>query len=619
MKKSPVSGISGSIRAKTLTKAQLIKQEKHGKRLDATSRGRAISTDPPVTTTGLDLLKLYRNHVSDAFVPKYKNIAKHIIIQFPKDLVDGEDAQFMLAHARRMVERIFGDQSIFADRIDRDEEGMHIVDVFVAPKYVKKTTHTSRLAVTLSIHEKALAAKYGRGNSVYDRGRAMQDSIHEYFRDEMNLPGVQRGNPKANPGSDWVAAEALRQQELEDKIAKADALLKKLEKQDRESAEQQARLAASQEEVRLAVQQAETDKARAASELAAAREDAANIRHDAEREGKREAAEVQKIRQQLGEALANVPQVQAEIADALEAAEAERFRTVDERRAIERLRAETEEENRRAGEQRVLDQRQHALLIRASNDEEGLNLRTKGEGFEMNAQAMSPDEKDAYGRPWSKTLITMARSIARMLERLREAARELLASRQAADRDMAEAKRREVEAEQRERQLTIDQKELAGQKLAFERDKASHHAKAEALREIEASIAEISDVAERWTKIIVLAVESPAMFDIAKTGVVSLSELGRKEASEPLRAFMQTTPPKWVPAAVKRLTTTFAALDQKTAVIDQETAKVAAKEAALTEMIARVGPILSPKQEEAVSEAKKVMRQFGTPPPSMER
>lgn len=107
MKKSPVAGISGSIRAVCLSKADLTAAEKHGKRLDATSQARAISKDPPVTTTGLDLQKLYKKHVKDVFVPKCNTIAKHIIIQFPKDLVDGENPAYMLRHARRVRGPVF--------------------------------------------------------------------------------------------------------------------------------------------------------------------------------------------------------------------------------------------------------------------------------------------------------------------------------------------------------------------------------------------------------------------------------------------------------------------------------------------------------------------------------
>ena len=625
--KSPVAGKSGSVRFMHLKPSQLKLAEDHGKRLDERSQARMINQDPPLTTTGLDLVELYERHIAGAKLHGGKKRVIHINFQFPDELVDGDDGPYMLKHACEFVEAIFGDEAIFANRLDRDEKGRKNVDIFVAPKYLKHTKKGSHVWVSTSRDLKELAKAYRPykdedGNPITTPkvcGQALQDALHEYFMRVMELPGVERGSPKLKRGSDWKDAEQLRMEELAEAQAKADALIRDLQNQQEDVSKVRAELEAYRNQVRIANEDAARDKALAASELAKAKSEAAIIRRDAQQEREREAAEAQQIRERLAEGLANVPQVQAEMAEALEEAEAERFKAVDERRAAARLRAEAEEEKRRVEEQHRLEERQRALLKRATDDAEGLNLRTKGETFEMNTLAMTVDEKDVYGRKWSKALIALARSMARMLERLREAARELLASRQEADRHMAEAKKREVEAEQRERQLTNEQKELADQKRAFERDKASHRAKAEALREIEASIAEKSDVTERWTKVIALAVESPAMFDIAKAGDVSLSELGREKASAPLRAFMQTTPPEWVPNAVKRLAMTFAVMDQKTAVFDQENAKVAAKEAALTEMIARAGPILSAKQKEAVSEAKKVMTQFGTPPPGVER
>lgn len=609
MKKSPVAGISGSIRADCLTRADLTAAEKHGKRLDKTSKARAITKDPPVTTTGLDLRKLYEAHVSDAFVPKCKTVAKHIIVQFPKELVDGEDAEFMLRHARKMVERIFGDQAIFADRVDRDEKGRHIVDIFVAPKHIKETKHTSRLAVTVSVHEEKLAEKHGLKNSTYGRGRAMQDSIFEYFRDVMQLPGVQRGNPKTNPGPDWKNAEALREDELAERLAEADALVKKLEKQDKESAAERAKFEKLQEEAELAAQQAAVDRTQAASELADAKEEAANIRRNAQQEREREAQEAQQIREQLAERLANVPQVQAETAEALEEAEAERFRAVDERRTAARLRAEAEEEKRRVEEKHDFEKRQHALLVRASDDDEGLNLRTKGDLFEMNKGAMTPDEIEAYRRPWSKMLIAMARNIAHMLERFREATVKLLEREKTADSRMAEAMRREADAEERARQLAGKQKDLADQKLAFERDQVSHRAKAKAFEKREASHAEEIAEDNRWRDAIALAVEFPQMIKMTKEGSIEFTEAGQKTATGDLQKLLKKTPPVWVSRAVKSFVATSALADQKTA----------EKLAVLDDMIASAGPTLSPKQKETVSEARKVMKQFGMPPPGVER
>ncbi|MXO76117.1 hypothetical protein GRI40_12930 [Altererythrobacter aerius] len=123
MKKSAVAGVAGAVPIYQLTNNDLRKAENHGKRLDETSKARAIYDAPPVTTSGLELRTLFRAHIKGAFVPKAKAKAMHVIIQFPKQLVDGENAEYMLHHARRFCERVFGTDAIFADRVDRDERG----------------------------------------------------------------------------------------------------------------------------------------------------------------------------------------------------------------------------------------------------------------------------------------------------------------------------------------------------------------------------------------------------------------------------------------------------------------------------------------------------------------
>lgn len=217
--KKDVTGIAGAARIYQLTAKDLQKQEQHGKRLDLTGQGRAVYNALPVTTTGLDLQTLFDAHVSGAFIPQANSKAMHVLIQFPTALVDGEDAEFMLQHARRFCERVFGDQAIFADRVDRDEKGRHNVDVFVAPKYTKKTKHQSKTAVAMSRHLKLLAAEYKQTPSPRGTAIALQDALFEYFRDEMALTGVQRGNAKSLPGPDWRTPEQLRENELDEREA----------------------------------------------------------------------------------------------------------------------------------------------------------------------------------------------------------------------------------------------------------------------------------------------------------------------------------------------------------------------------------------------------------------
>lgn len=232
--KSVNSGIAGSVRLHQLTRAGITIAEKHGKRLDATGKARPINKDPALTRTGLDLNDLYDAHVKDAFIPAAKTKAMHMILQFPKELVDPNDAAGMLDHARAYAERVFGPDAVFADRIDRDEKNKQVVDVFVAPKYEKRTKKDVKTAVSMTRHLKLLAKKHGHVPHPMGIGRAMQDELFEYFRDVMKLDGVERGAKKVFAGDDWKSAEQQRLEELEEKgreLDKKEADLKAREDQ----------------------------------------------------------------------------------------------------------------------------------------------------------------------------------------------------------------------------------------------------------------------------------------------------------------------------------------------------------------------------------------------------
>jgi hypothetical protein len=210
---SPVSGISGAVRIQRLSGVALAAAEAHGKRLDARGKARAIYDAAPVTTTGLDLQNLYEAHVEGAKVQRSNTKALHVLLQFPKDLMDGEDTDEMMHHAQAFAETVFGDDAIFADRIDRDEKSRHVVDLFVAPGYRKITKRRSQPAISTSKHLKDLAAKRGKSPTLRGQGQALQDAWFEYLRDEVGLD-VARGAEKKLPGSDWKAAEELELERL---------------------------------------------------------------------------------------------------------------------------------------------------------------------------------------------------------------------------------------------------------------------------------------------------------------------------------------------------------------------------------------------------------------------
>ena len=99
MKKSAVAGVAGSIRTEPLTLAKLADQERHGKREDLTSQARVIRDVAPLITNGLNLRELYHRHVEGYFVPGGKTKVQHVLIQFPKDLVDLSDEAALLRHS----------------------------------------------------------------------------------------------------------------------------------------------------------------------------------------------------------------------------------------------------------------------------------------------------------------------------------------------------------------------------------------------------------------------------------------------------------------------------------------------------------------------------------------
>lgn len=206
---SAVSGKAGAIRVLRLGGVALAAAEAHALRQDKNGRARSKFSAPPVTTTGLLIGNLYTRHVEGCLVQKSHTKALHLIVQFPKDLVDGEDAAHMLKHARSFAEQVFGSEAIFHDRVDRDEQSRHVVDLMVAPRYVKVTKKKSQRAITTSKHLKELAKSQGMPDNLRGQGRALQTAWFEYMRDVMQLEGVERGARKTRPGDDWKSPEQL--------------------------------------------------------------------------------------------------------------------------------------------------------------------------------------------------------------------------------------------------------------------------------------------------------------------------------------------------------------------------------------------------------------------------
>lgn len=225
---SPVSGVSGAARIQRLSGVALAAAEAHGKRLDHNGRARSISGDGRrITSTGLDLRDLYDKHAEGAARSKSSTLALHLILQFPKDLIPEADSERMLRAARQFAKKTFGSDACFADRMDLDEKGKHAVDLFLAPKYTKRTKHTEKVAISTTRHLKALAKKHGKAPTLRGQGQALQSEWFEFLRDEMGLEAVQRGVAKDLLAPDWVSPEELaaeaRVRQLEQQVSRLEA------------------------------------------------------------------------------------------------------------------------------------------------------------------------------------------------------------------------------------------------------------------------------------------------------------------------------------------------------------------------------------------------------------
>jgi hypothetical protein len=138
------------IRCNAIDMSSLAAQEMHGKRLDKSSQRRVIRDASPLVAGSLDLRARYDQHMDGVKQNKgAKKPVLHFLVRFPPDLLDEDAKHFrgnkterqkmMLRQAIKFVNSTHGGNAVFAARVDRDEAGETIVDVFAAPKYIKES------------------------------------------------------------------------------------------------------------------------------------------------------------------------------------------------------------------------------------------------------------------------------------------------------------------------------------------------------------------------------------------------------------------------------------------------------------------------------------------------
>jgi len=228
--------MKAAVRCNALTMAALRAQEKHGKRQDASSKSRRVRDAAPIVGLGLDLAELLAAHTQgtkrNAGAGK---VALHFVIRFPPEILTDEAPapykgkskddrlRLMARQAGRFINEAHGGNAVFALRVDRDEIGETVVDVFACPKYIKATKKAETEWTSLTKFGKALAVKHqdevrrrsknheGAGPITSPRavGMALQSEFAAFFERE-NGAALTRKVEKERPGPDRIEVEEWR-------------------------------------------------------------------------------------------------------------------------------------------------------------------------------------------------------------------------------------------------------------------------------------------------------------------------------------------------------------------------------------------------------------------------
>ncbi|MFN3474772.1 MAG: hypothetical protein ACK4ZW_12090 [Blastomonas sp.] len=636
--KSNVSGVAGTVRIKNITNAGLGAAERHGKRKDKSSDSRRINSEPPLTTTGLDLRRLYKRHIEGAFVPKSRSQVMHLLLQFPTELVDGKDPAYMLHHAREFAISVFGEDAVFADRVDRDEKSEHVVDLFVVPKYVKRTKHQEKIAVAMSRDLKILAERYGRPINPNGMGRALQDALLDYLQGRMGLAEAQRGSLKQMAGSDWKSAEELRAQELDAEKQQLAAMRQELVGRealivDREN-QAQATLNAALSKLAEADQlrsELASDRLEAVRQMEAARQEALEVEKRArdvaaakaaadaaKAEADRLIAEIQSANLEAEMARLLAKQDADAAKEDREAAERHRITAAAAKDAIVQQRQEIEVE-------RALHLTQLELLERAADDKNRLNLSagqhpTQNVGFVMDQQHMTQADTRAYLSPWPAWVAAFARQLVSALETARRLAASLLDREKAVLARDIELKAKMAEAD---RNLETQRKRAEEHTFAL----AELKKRADALKSAEAAVESASVTAiaksaaaegrmvlakedlqqsERWARALVLIDENPKIIVIGRDGSATWDGTVAKKLGPDFAETFALAPqmPEWAKSALgNRLT--LAERMHSAAAAERKASEIASE---LQALMQRAGPLLNQPQRILVDDVQQVMR-----------
>lgn len=282
--------MKASVRCESLNLAGLARAERHGKREDWIGKQRQIRDAKPLVVGGMNLVELYERHVEGARQNKAaKKPVLHFIVRFPPEVLtdDGPTPyssknrkgreKLMVSQAVRFINKNHGGQAVFAARLDRDEAGETIVDVFACPKYLKESK-SARREPTLWTSASRFGEELARKHQKHIRtrlksdaaraittpravGMALQQEFAAFFERENGVK-LAPFKLKQSRAKDRIEVEEWRLQEMKREAAEA--------RQERDSALLERDAAEVAAEAARAAQVAAETEAKAANDRTAA-------------------------------------------------------------------------------------------------------------------------------------------------------------------------------------------------------------------------------------------------------------------------------------------------------------------------------------------------------------
>jgi len=124
-------------------------------------------------------------------------------IQASGDMHDPQNPknQMLFDQAKKWAEEKFGPRSVIAARMDMDEAGGGVVDIFLVPVHQVKQRGKTKNQISVN---KAYEAAFG-GGRVYGK---MQDSWASHCQEHLD-PKITRGRPKEETGAEYVEASII--------------------------------------------------------------------------------------------------------------------------------------------------------------------------------------------------------------------------------------------------------------------------------------------------------------------------------------------------------------------------------------------------------------------------